>query len=254
MELAKAMQGSRHTVVLTGAGASTDSGLPDFRSKQGLWQGIDPMKLASMTALRQNPAAFFEFYRYRLSRLKDARPNPVHLGIAALQRAGYIKALITQNIDGLHQAAGSAGVIEMHGSLRECRCLQCGRRYPSDRIDVEVHGPADVPRCPECRGMLKPGVILFEEPLPEDAVDQALEAAFSADLLIVIGSSLEVSPVNQLPAIAVEHGAQLAMLNLEATHLDSQARWLLRERAAGVIEELCTQVGVKWDPGTPDPF
>ena len=242
--LGEALRESRCTVVLTGAGASTDSGLPDFRSKQGLWQGIDPMKLASLTALRRNPVEFYQFYRYRLSRLNGARPNPVHKGLAALQRAGYVKTLITQNIDGLHQEAGSTGVLEMHGSLRECVCLQCERRFPSTLIDVDVTGPADVPHCPECGGVLKPGVILFEEALPMDALEAAVDAAYQADLFIVIGSSLEVGPVNQLPELAVSQGARLAIINLEPTHLDRKAHWLLRERAAGVISDLCTGLGL----------
>jgi NAD-dependent deacetylase len=236
--LAERLAQSRYAVVLTGAGASTESGLPDFRSKEGLWQGIDPMQLASMTALRRNPVEFYRFYRFRLSKLSDAQPNPVHVGLAALQRAGFVKALITQNIDGLHQAAGATAVIEMHGSLRECVCLGCRRRFSSTLIDVEVNTPADVPRCPDCGGVLKPGVILFEESLPEDAVESAVTATRKADLFIVIGSSLEVGPVNQLPLLALEHGADLAIINLEPTHLDRHAEWLIRERAAGIIEAM----------------
>lgn len=242
--LAEALAASRHAVVLTGAGASTDSGLPDFRSKQGLWKGIDPMKLASMTALRRNPVEFYQFYRYRLSRLHGAAPNPVHTGIAALQAAGYVKALITQNIDGLHQAAGSQDVIEVHGSLRECVCLRCRRRFPSALIDVDVVTPDDTPGCPECGGMLKPGVILFEEELPEAAIEQALEAAYRADLFIVIGSSLEVGPVNQLPLLAAQEGARLAIVNLEPTYLDHRATWLIRERAAQVLQVVYLHLGL----------
>jgi NAD-dependent deacetylase len=242
--LARRLREARHAVVLTGAGASTDSGLPDFRSKQGLWQGIDPMKLASMTALRRNPVEFYNFYRYRLSKLTDARPNGVHTGIAALQQAGYIKAVITQNIDGLHQAGGARDVIEMHGSLRECVCVQCRSRFFSDLIDVDVQSPADVPRCPECRGVLKPGVILFEEALPEEAIERAFDETYQSDLFIVVGTSLEVGPVNQLPALAVERGADLAIINLEATHLDRLAQWLIRDRAARVMDQIRHNVGL----------
>lgn len=242
--LADALAASSHTVVLTGAGASTDSGLPDFRSKQGLWKDIDPMKLASMTALRRNPVEFYQFYRHRLSRLDGARPNPVHTGLAALEAGGYVKHLITQNIDGLHQAAGSNSVIEMHGSLRECVCLRCKRRFSSRLIDVDVQTPDDVPGCPECGGILKPGVILFEEALPDAAVEAALEATYRADLFVVIGSSLEVGPVNQLPHLAAERGARLAIVNLEPTHLDGYAEWVIRERAARVVSECCRLLGL----------
>ncbi len=243
-ELTERLKQAEHAVVLTGAGASTESGLPDFRSRDGLWRNVDPMKLASMTALRQNPVAFFQFYRMRLSRLQGAEPNRVHTGLARLQQAGYIKAVITQNIDGLHQAAGSTGVIEVHGSLRECVCLTCERRFPSELIDVDVQTEADVPRCPECEGMLKPGVILFEEVLPMDAVERAIAETERADLFIVIGSSLEVAPVNQFPAMAVMGGADLAILNMEPTHLDGHARWVIRRRAGEVVSEMVRQLGL----------
>lgn len=243
-ELAEALAASRYAVVLTGAGASTESGLPDFRSKQGLWKGIDPMKLASMTALRRNPVEFYQFYRYRLSKLQGAEPNRVHTGIAALQEAGYVKALITQNIDGLHQAGGATGVIEMHGSLRECVCLNCRTRYSSRLIDVEVQSPADAPRCPSCGGALKPGVILFEEALPSDAIERAVAATEQADLFIVIGSSLEVGPVNQLPVLAVESGADLAIINLDATHVDRLARWVIPDQAGAAVAQICQWLGL----------
>lgn len=243
-ELAESLRTSRYAVVLTGAGASTDSGLPDFRSGTGLWRDVDPMKLASLTALQRTPVAFFQFYRNRLSRLCEACPNPVHTGLAALQQAGYIKALITQNIDGLHQAAGATDVIEVHGSLREAVCLACERRFGSTLIDVNVQTEADIPRCPACGGVLKPGVILFEEALPEAAIDRAVAATQQADLFLVIGSSLEVGPVNQLPAMAVSGGAELAILNLEPTHLDAQARWVVRERAALSVAACCQHLGI----------
>lgn len=243
-ELAVRLKESARAVVLTGAGASTDSGLPDFRSKEGLWKNIDPMKLASMTALRRDPVAFYQFYRYRLSKLRDASPNPVHTGLAQWQRAGLLRALVTQNIDGLHQIGGASDVIEVHGSLRECACLRCGRRFPSALIDLDVATEADVPGCPECGGILKPGVVLFEEQLPEEAIERAWDAAEQADLFIVIGSSLEVGPVNQLPAIAAANGADLAIINLEPTHLDGQARWVIRRRAALAVEDICAYLGI----------
>ncbi len=244
MDLAAVLQSSRHAVVLTGAGASTESGLPDFRSKEGLWKNVDPMKLASMTALRQSPVEFYQFYRHRLSRLWGAQPNPVHRALAAMQRAGLIKELITQNVDGLHQAAGATSVIEAHGSLRECVCLTCERRFPSTLIDVEVESFADLPHCPECGGVLKPGVILFEEALPVDAIKAALEAAYQADLFLVVGSSLEVAPVGQLPAIAVGEGADLAIFNLEPTYMDRHARWLVREKAGVALSRLARELGL----------
>jgi len=242
--LIEALRGSRHAVVLTGAGVSTDSGLPDFRSKTGLWQGIDPASLASMTALRRNPVEFYQFYRHRLSRLAGAEPNPAHTAIAALQRAGILKAVITQNVDGLHQAAGSSEVIEVHGSLREACCLDCERRWDSSVLDVDVRRMAEIPRCAACNGILKPGVVLFEESLPEPAISMALAHAHQADLFLVVGSSLEVGPVNQLPAMAVSEGAGLGIINLEPTYLDRRATWLVRERAAVVFAKIIEHMGI----------
>lgn len=244
VELAGRLRTAQHTVVLTGAGASTDSGLPDFRSKEGLWQGIDPMRLASMSALRHTPIEFYQFYRQRLLKLHGAQPNAGHVALAILQRAGLVAQIITQNVDGLHQAAGSTGVIEAHGSLRECVCLRCGRRFGSALIDVDVRSRDDLPACPQCGGLLKPGVVLFEEPLPEEAVEQGLEAARKADLFIVVGSSLEVGPINQLPAMAVAQGADLALINLTRSHLDEYARWLIRERSASVLSAIQAHLGL----------
>lgn len=243
-ELADRLKSATHRVVLTGAGASTESGLPDFRSKEGLWKNVDPMKLASMTALRRNPVEFYQFYRYRLSKLRDAFPNPVHTGLAAWQRAGLVQALVTQNIDGLHQLGGASDVIEVHGSLRECACLRCERRFSSALIDVDVSSEADIPGCPECGGILKPGVVLFEEQLPLDEIERAWDSAERADLFIVIGSSLEVGPVNQLPAVAAANGADLAIINLEPTHLDGRARWVIRDRAAHAVLEIGGLLGI----------
>lgn len=242
LELAERLRGARHAVVLTGAGASTDSGLPDFRSKQGLWQGLDPTKLISMTALRRSPVEFYQFYRQRFSRLRGAKPNPVHTALAALQKAGYVKTLLTQNVDSLHQAAGSPDVVELHGNLRECACTRCGRRFGSALIDVDVTSPDDVPACPQCGGLLKPAVVLFDEALPDLAIDLALESTQAADLFLVVGSSLEVSPVNQLPLMALGAGADLAILTLEPTYLDGQARWVFRDRAAGVLSAIADEL------------
>lgn len=242
--LGGALQQARHAVVLTGAGASTDSGLPDFRSGTGLWAGVDPMKLASISALRRSPVEFFQFYRHRLSRLDGAFPNPVHNVLGDMQRAGIVKAIITQNVDGLHQAGGATDVIELHGSLRECVCMRCGERFSSALIDFEVTRPQEVPTCPVCGGVLKPGVVLFEEALPEEAIEAAVAHAYQADLFLVVGSSLEVSPANQLPALAALEGAKLGIINLEPTHLDGRAQWLIRDRAASVFLALKGVLGL----------
>ena len=180
----EAVRSAEHCTVLTGAGASTESGLPDFRSKQGLWQGVDPMRLASMTALRTNPVEFYQFYQMRLSKLRDAAPNRVHYTLASLEREGYVQVVVTQNIDGLHQLAGSTTVIEAHGSLRSAVCLGCRREYQAAVLEVPVATRADIPCCSECGGTLKPGVVLFEEALPADAIMAAHDHALRSDLSV----------------------------------------------------------------------
>lgn len=239
---ADAVRGARHCVVLTGAGASTESGLPDFRSKQGLWQGIDPTALVSLSALRRDPVAFYQFYRMRLSKLRDAAPNRVHIALAHLEEMGIVKTIITQNIDGLHQRAGSRRVIEAHGSLRTAECLKCRSSYPADVIDVDVSTPDDVPHCEYCGGVVKPGVTLFEEPLPMDAIDRAVAESERSDLMIVVGSSLEVAPVNMLPQMALEGGARLAIINLEPTQYDRVCDWVFHETAGDVMSQLVARI------------
>lgn len=218
--------------------------MPDYRSSAGLWQDEDLVQLASLTALRRRPVEFFRFYQRRLATMREASPNRGHQALAALQRAGVIKALITQNIDGLHQLAGSPEVIEAHGNLREAVCMHCRQRFNSDLIMHEIHDPHDLPECPACGGLLKPGVVLFEEPLPAEAIDRAVQESQRSDLFVVVGSSLEVGPVNLLPRMAVDAGARLAILNLTATNLDDLATWVVREKAGEVLPALASQLGL----------
>ena len=240
-ELADLLLRATHAVVLTGAGASTESGLPDFRSPGGLWQGVDPMRVASIWALRQSPVDFYRFYRHRLAGMGSARPNPCHDALAALEGMGVVKAVITQNVDGLHQAAGSRRVIEVHGSLREAACVDCGRTHPREALEVPVESEADLPRC-TCGGLLKPNVILFGEALPEAAFSQAAAEAALCDLMVVVGSSLEVSPANSLPRYALSRGAELALVNLSETSFDRFARVVVRAKAGEVMPRVVEMV------------
>lgn len=248
-ELARLWRESRHVVVLTGAGVSTESGLPDFRSRAGIWQGIDPFRVASLTALRRDPVAFYRFYRQRLRHLAGARPNPAHRALAALEAAGRLACLITQNVDRLHQAAGHRDVVELHGNLAEAHCLECGARYPIERVDVEVESPDQVPRCDGCGGVLKPAVVLFEEVLPAAATARAFAEARRCDLFVVVGSSLEVGPANLLPEEAVAAGARLAIVNLDPTHLDGEAQVVVRGKAGQVLPAVAAALGVPVPPG-----
>jgi NAD-dependent deacetylase len=222
-----------YRVVLTGAGMSTESGLPDFRSPQGLWKEKDPRKLASISALFANPGEFYEFYRMRLAGLNKAEPHKGHLVLAQLQKERLLNAIITQNVDGLHQKAGAARVIELHGSLREAVCLNCGEKYRSKVLEEK-----DFPTCAACGGKLKPGVVLFGETLPSEALRQADMETRRAKLFVVIGSSLEVSPANYFPLLARDVGARLAFINLEPTDMDDQAHLVIRGKAGEVLEEL----------------
>lgn len=226
-----------YRVVLTGAGMSTESGLPDFRSPQGLWKGLDPKKLASISALHNNTREFYEFYRMRLAKLQQALPHRGHFALARLQKERLLDAIITQNVDGLHHQAGAVRVIELHGNLREAVCIKCGRIYPSKLLEEQ-----ELPHCAHCRGMLKPGVILFGESLPAEALRQAEMETRRAHLFVVIGSSLEVSPANYFPVLARERGAKLVLINLEPTHMDDDADLTIRRPAGEVLEELAERI------------
>jgi NAD-dependent protein deacetylase/lipoamidase len=206
-------------VVLTGAGASTESGIPDFRSASGIWAEYDPMEYATIDAFRRDPAKVWDFYSKRLGVLTEAKPNPTHQVLAELERRGLVEAVITQNVDRLHERAGSVNLIEVHGSLRTSSCLDCGHSEPFDRV-VEL---LPVPHCERCGAVLKPDVVMFGELLPEEAIDRAFELARRAGLFLVVGSSLEVYPVAGLPDEALAAGAALAIVNRGPTPYDSRA-------------------------------
>jgi NAD-dependent deacetylase len=235
------LRGGRHVVAFTGAGASTESGLPDFRSPGGVWASIDPSKVASRSAAQRWPKQFYEFYRARLEMLAQAAPNPAHLALARLERAGRLRSVITQNVDGLHQRAGSRHVIELHGNLREAACLRCRRVFPIARIREALDADT-LPQCDACGGMLKPNVVLFEEALPEPAWEAALAAARRCDVMVVIGSSLLVTPAAYVPSEAVEHGARLIIVNREPTPYDDAAVVLLRGDAGRFVPALVDAV------------
>lgn len=239
---AELLASSRHAVALTGAGVSTESGLPDFRSPGGLWSGVeDPMAVASRSALEQRPERFFAFYRERLARLGAAAPNPAHMALARLERAGRLRAVITQNVDGLHQAAGSRAVIELHGNLREAACTGCEAIYPIAVLTAALEA-GRLPRCPRCGGLLKPNVVLFEDLLPEAAWLAAQRAARACDLMLVVGSSLQVTPAAYLPQETLDSGGRLIIINREATPYDGRAEVVVRGNAGRVLPGIATAV------------
>lgn len=222
-QVADLLKRASFAVALTGAGISTASGIPDFRSPgTGLWTQVDPMKAASIDAFLEDPVEFWSFYRHRLGALDSAEPNPAHFALARLEQAGYLKGLVTQNIDRLHRRAGSRHIAEVHGSVDWAVCLSCGRRYPHARMVEALREPDGVPRC-DCGRILKPGVVFFGEALPDDEYRLAAGWAQRADLMLVAGSSLVVWPVAGLPDITVRSGGKLAILTASETPYDRQA-------------------------------
>ncbi|MGN6171300.1 MAG: SIR2 family NAD-dependent protein deacylase, partial [Solirubrobacteraceae bacterium] len=204
---------SESTVALTGAGISVPSGIPDFRSPgTGLWERVDPMEVAHIDVFRRDPERFWAFYGQRFQTLQDKRPNRAHELLAQLERAGLLRAVITQNIDGLHRRAGTRELVEVHGTIAHSSCLRCGSSYPL--VDVRARLAAvgrGVPRC-DCEEPLKPGVVLFGEYMPTRVFEHARQLAEHADLMLCIGSSLEVYPVAELPLGTLASGGQLAII------------------------------------------
>jgi NAD-dependent deacetylase len=205
-------------VVLTGAGISTESGIPDFRSPSGIWADVDPFEVASLQAFLADPERVWRFYRTRMHLLLEAEPNPGHHALAELERRGFVEAVITQNIDMLHVRAGSREVVEVHGSIRSSVCLSCGGQQGLERVLAQLE-ERPAPLCERCGAILKPGVVLFGELLPAAAMERASQLARSAGLMLVVGSSLEVWPVAGLPLEA----RAFAIVNRGPTALDDRA-------------------------------
>ena len=205
-------------VALTGAGISVDSGIPDFRSPGGLWEKFDPAEYATLSAFTRDPAKVWKLFRELDEPLAKARPNRGHRALADLERKGYLTAVITQNIDNLHTAAGNTRVIELHGTTGRLRCIRCRETYARETVARNTLGFPPV--CP-CGGLVKPDVILFEEQLPEDAIRGAFEAAAGAKILLTVGTSGLVMPANTVPTVAKRHGADVIEVNIEETVLTS---------------------------------
>jgi NAD-dependent deacetylase len=228
--LAGLIRAQQPCVALTGAGISTESGIPDFRSASGIWARFDPMEVATIDAFRRRPEAVWEFYAARLDVLDGARPNAGHLSLAELERRGLLAAVITQNVDTLHAQAGSREVVEVHGSIRRADCLACGREEPGAAVLEQLRKRA-VPLCPECGAVLKPGVVMFGELLPEGELARAERLAQDAELVLVVGSTLEVWPVAGL----AERARRLAIVNRGPTAFDHRADLRIEGGAGDVL-------------------
>ncbi len=230
-------------VVLTGAGVSTESGIPDFRSPTGIWAEFDPLEYASIEAFRRDPAKVWSFYAPRFAMLTEAEPNDAHRALAALEETGYVRAIVTQNIDLLHERAGSRDVIEVHGSIRTSSCRGCGASYPLAEV-VALLEREPAPTCSACGGILKPDVVFFGELLPERAIERASELAREAQLLLVVGSSLEVYPVAGLPRETVEASGRLAIVNRDPTPFDEDAELIVHAAAGETLRAVAAELGV----------
>ena len=224
-------------VVLTGAGVSTESGIPDFRSPSGLWAQFDPLDYGSIDSFRENPVRVWEFYAPRFSMLSSAEPNAGHVALAELERLGYVTAVVTQNIDLLHERAGSREVVEVHGSIRSATCPACGRVHPLADV-LRIMDGAGAPPCEGCGAILKPDVVFFGELLPAAATARAAELAASAGLMLVVGSTLEVYPVAGLPLDTLRSGGALAIVNRGPTAMDNQATLKLDGSAGEILPRL----------------
>jgi NAD-dependent deacetylase len=232
--LAELIRSSRRTVALTGAGISVPSGIPDFRSPgTGLWENVDPMEVAHIDVFRRDPQRFWSYYRPRFGMLADKRPNAAHRALAELESRGMLEAVVTQNIDTLHRKAGSRQVVEVHGTIETGSCWDCKAGYPLERVST-MFDDEGVARC-DCGGAVKPDVVLFGEMLPEQAMEDAYALCASADLLLCVGTSLEVYPVAGLPEVTRRAGGSIAIVTIGPTPYDAHADVRLE---GDVVDEL----------------
>jgi NAD-dependent deacetylase len=234
--LAELVASAGSVVALTGAGISVPSGIPDFRSPgSGLWAGVDPMAVAHIDAWRRDPARFWAFYGERFTMLDGKEPNGAHRALVALEQQGRLDGVVTQNIDRLHRAAGSKTLVEVHGTIDTSSCLRDGSRYPLEEVRAQLPG---VPECRDCGAPLKPDVVLFGELLPVDAIERAYVLAAGADLLLCIGTSLEVHPVAGLPGLTRQAGGEVAIVTQGPTPWDARAAVKLEGDVVAELEAL----------------
>jgi len=242
---------SKYTVALTGAGISTESGIPDFRTPgKGLWEKL-PAEAFSAWAFKINPKGLYKHGMAMFRELLAAKPNPAHRMLAILEEKGLLKAVITQNIDGLHHKAGSKNVFEIHGHLRTGTCMGCGKKYKMEEIMKKLKEEELPPRCNDCKGVIKPDVVLFGDSLPPEEYGKSLDAARKCDLMLVLGSSLVVAPASGLPAVAlgsgalhrpVQGGAKLIIMNKMATGYDGEAEVVIHEPLGKTTEAILKEL------------
>ena len=228
---------ARLIIALTGAGISVESGIPDFRSKEGLWTKYDPSEYATIDAFKENPEKVWKMIKEMDELLIKAKPNEAHKGLAELERMGYLHCIITQNVDNLHQEAGSKSVIEYHGTSKTLSWLWCGKKYEREAIKEEYP-----PRC-ECGKILKPDIVFFGEPIPQEAMSHSFQLASRTEALLIIGTSAVVSPANTIPSIAKQNKAKIIEINKEKTWLTASITDIfLQGNATQMVSELVSRV------------
>ena len=238
-DAARLIKAASYGVALTGAGISVPSGIPDFRSANiGLWSTTNPMEVASLSAFHLSPEKFYDWFRPLANHIWKAQPNPAHTSLAQLEINGFINTVVTQNIDGLHQRAGSSEVIEVHGSIENLLCLQCRDNFSSTEFMEPYIHQKSFPTCPRCDAILKPNFVFFEEMLPDDAWQEAQTHFEKADLVLVVGSSLEVTPAAHLPLYSLENDARIIIITYSPTYLDTRAELVLPFDVAEIFPKI----------------
>jgi len=239
---------AKKVVAFTGAGISTESGIPDFRSPGGIWDRFDPDDFTYQKFVRDPEARRKQWQMLREGGLTTkAKPNPAHYAIAELDRLGKLDCIITQNVDNLHQKAGvpASKVFELHGNMQWAVCLSCGRRYPFEQVKTRLDEGEKIPDCEMCHGILKPNAVFFGEPLPREVLEEATLRSSNCDLFIVIGSTLVVYPAAYMPMYAVNSRAKLVIINLSSTSMDEQASVLIRAKAGETMSKIIKRVKEK---------
>ncbi len=239
---AKMIERAEYVIAFTGAGISAESGVPTFRGKGGLWEKYKPEEIATPEAFERDPRRVWEWYKWRMELIARTKPNPGHIALARMEEAGIVKAIITQNVDGLHQRAGSKNVLELHGSIWRVRCVNpsCGYRATIREPPKEIP-----PRCPRCGSLLRPDVVWFGEPLPSRVWEQAVIEAGNADLVIVVGTSGVVMPAAMIPLLVKQHGGVIIEVNVEPSNITVSADVFLRGKAGVVLPKLAEKLGLK---------
>ena len=235
------IKNAEHPVVLTGAGISAESGVPTFRGESGLWEKYDPEAAVSISGFKKDPEPFWDFAQELLLK-NDIKPNPGHKALAELESLGIIKTIITQNIDFLHQRAGSQNVLELHGTLNKATCLKCRKKYDWEDL-IPVIKAGNIPECDNCQSQkIKPDIVFFGERLPENALNQAWQAAKNSDLMIVIGTSLAVYPVASLPSLTKDNGGKLIYINVDSGQQDYLFDLIIKGKAGEVLPEILRMI------------